>query len=235
MSASSTPHNRRERRAQAHAQAQSKSIASASKGVPLSLPSRTPPSQKTLLEIAEERQLLNRRGDNDAVVDPPSITTTTINPDGSLSTSSDSPSPDPLHSTPLLDVILYTVTLTVIHFTLTFLVHHQYASEPPSTGPLFLSSSVFSATPFLFLVLVFILHPRASHLAAQALFAAMSIVAGGWLVYATNDEPYMAVMKKAPALGTLWIWAVIEMRWEWAVVCLSLVGGWGWWKGYTFF
>lgn len=222
--------NRRERRAHAHAHphAQSNSTSSATTQIPLEQPSRTPPSQKTLLEIAQERQLFNQ-GDQDAEVDARSITTTTINPDGSLSNS------DPLDSAPFLDALLYTSTLTVIHFTLTFLVHHQYASEPPSLGPLFLSSSVFSPTPLLFLVLVFILHPRASHLATQVLFAAMAIVAGGWLVYATNDEPYMAVMKKAPALGTLWIWAIVEMRWEWALACLSVVGGWGWWKGYAFF
>lgn len=218
--------NRRERRAHAHAQ--SNSTSSATTQIPLEQPSRTPPSQKTLLEIAQERQLFNQ-GDQDAVVDAQSITTTTINPDGSLSNS------DPLDSASFLDALLYTSTLTMIHFTLTFLVHHQYASEPPSLGPLFLSSSVFSPTPLLLLVLVFILHPRASHLATQVLFAAMAIVAGGWLVYATNDEPYMAVMKKAPALGTLWIWAIVEMRWEWAVACLSVVGGWGRWKGYSFF
>lgn len=232
MSTSNTPRNRRERRAHAHAQ--SKSTSSATTEIPLSQPSRTPPSQRTLLEIAEERQLLSQ-GDKDAVVNSQSITTTTINPDGSLTTSPISSHPDPLDSASFLDVLLYTATLTVIHFTLTFLVHHQYASEPPSVGPLFLSSSVFSLTPLLFLVLVFILHPRTSHPATQILFAAMSIAAGSWLVYATNDEPYMAVMKKAPALGTLWIWAIVEMRWEWALACLSVVGGWGCWKGYTFF
>lgn len=225
--------NRRERRAHA----QSKSSSSASAEIPLSQPSRTPPpSQKTLLEIAEERQLLNRGdGDKDSSKHSPSIITTTINPDGSLSHSFGSSNPDPQDSALFFDIILYTTTLTIIHFTLTFLVHHQYASEPPSLGPVFLSSTLFSPTPFLFLVLVVTLHPRASHLATQVLFAAMSIVAGGWLVYASNDEPYLAVMKKAPALGTLWIWAIVEMRWEWAVVCLSIVGGWGWWKGYKFF
>lgn len=231
MSNSNPPRNRRERRAHAQAQSMSTSSATPEIEIPLSQPSRTPPSHKTLLEIAQERQLVNP----DAVVDSQSITTTTINPDGSLSNSFISSNPDPLDSGSFFDVLLYATTLTIIHFTLTFLVHHQYASEPPSLGPLFLSSSVFSPTPLLFLVLVFILHPRASHPATQVLFAAMSIVAGGWLVYATNDEPYMAVMKKAPALGTLWIWAIVEMRWEWAVVCLTFVGGWGWWKGYNFF
>ncbi|MCJ1426007.1 hypothetical protein MMC29_003909 [Sticta canariensis] len=232
MSNSSKPHNRRERRAHAHAQSNTSSTASTE--VPLSQPSRTPPSHKTLLEIAQERELLSRE-DKDTLINSQSITTTTINPDGSLSNPSTTPASDPLDSASFLDVLLYTATLIITHFTLTFLVHHQYASEPPSIGPLLLSSSLFSPTPLLFLVLVLILHPRASHLVTQVLFAAMSIIAGGWLVYATNDEPYMAVMKKAPALGTLWIWAIIEMRWEWAAASLSVVGGWGWWKGYTFF
>lgn len=233
MSSSSAPRNRRERRAHAHSHPQSNPSSTASTEVPLSQPSRTPPSHPTLLEIAQERQLLSRE-DKDTLLNSQSITTTTINPDGSLSSSSTSTS-DPLDSPPFLDVLLYTTTLIITHFTLTFLVHHQYASEPPSIGPLFLASSLFSPTPLLFLVLVLILHPRASHLVTQVLFAAMSLLAGGWLVYATNDEPYMAVMKKAPALGTLWIWAIIEMRWEWAAACLSVIGGWGWWKGYTFF
>lgn len=225
------PHNRKERRAQAHTGSKSSKLLT-SLDVPLSQPSRTPPAHKTLLEIAEERQLVNL-GNKDAPVDPRSITVTTINPDGTMSNSLDSTISEDLDATPYLDIFLYTLTLTILHFTLTLLVHHQYASKPPSLGPLFLSSTVFSLTPMLFLVLVFILHPRSSHMAIQVLFAAISIVSGAWLVHATNDEPYMAIMKKAPALGTLWVWAIVEMKWEWAVVCLSIVGGWGWWKGYT--
>ncbi len=215
------------------AESQAKSNSSAN--ISLSQPSRAPPSHKTLIQIAEERQLLNRE-DKKVPIDHQSITTTTINPDGSLSSNSilsESSSDDQKNATPFLDVLLYTFTLTVLHFTLTLLVHNQYAPEPPSLGPLLLSSTLISLTPTLLFVLVFVLHPRSSHLATQALFAAMSILAGGWLVYASNEEPYLAIMKKAPVLGTLWIWAIVEMKWEWAVACLSVVGGWGFWKGYT--
>ena len=51
---------------------------------------------------------------------------------------------------------------------------------------------------------------------------------------ATNEEPYMAVMRKAPALGTLWVWAVVESRWEVAAAALAMVCSWGWLKGYGF-
>lgn len=214
---------RRERRAQAQGK-------TTKEDVPLNQPSRDAPSHKTLIDIANERQLLNSSSQTN-----PSITTTKINPDGSLS------APEPIQGvsspveTPYLDIALYTITLALLHFTLTVLVHHQYATAPPSLPALFYDSTIKSPTPALLLVLVGIIHPRSSHIATQLLFATLSIVAGAWLVYASNEDPYMAVMKKAPPLGTLWVWAVVEMRWDWAVGCLGLVAGWGWWNGYSMY
>ena len=68
----------------------------------------------------------------------------------------------------------------------------------------------------------------------QLVFAAIASVAGVWLIQASNDDPYMAVMKKAPALGTLWVWGVVELRWEIAAACLTMTGVWARWKGYAF-
>lgn len=216
--------NRRERRAQARANPATKIE------VPLHQPSRDTPTSKTLLDIASERQLLNTT----SASSHPSITTTIINPDGTLS-SEDSPSDSPDASTPYLDVFLYTATLTMLHFTLTVLVHHQYATTPPSLTSILYTSTVASPTPALILVLISILHPRSSHLLTQILFAFLSMAAGVWLVHASNEDAYMAVMKKAPPLGTLWVWAIVEMRWDWAVGCLGVVAGWARWKGYSIF
>lgn len=219
-----------------HVQAKSKAAPTESSAdITLSQPGRTPSSHKTLIQIAEERQLLNREEDRKKTpIDPKSVIETTINPDGTLSNPINSNEQDVV-ATPLLDIFLYAFTLTILHFTLTLFVHHQYASKPPSLAPLFLSSTVFTLTPTLLLVLVFVLHPRSGHPSTQALFAAMSTLAGAWLAYATNEEPYMAIMKKAPVLGTLWIWAIVELKWEWALATLSILGGWGWWKGYKVF
>ena len=213
--------NRRERRAQARADPATKSE------VPLQQPSRKAPNHKTLLDIASERQLLNTTSQSS-----PSITTTKINPDGTLTTI-DPAGQSPDATTPYLDVFLYTATLSMLHFTLTLLVHHQYATSPPSLRSIFYTSTIASPTPALILVLVSLLHPRSSYLLTQILFAFVSVTAGAWLVHASNEDPYMAVMKKAPPLGTLWVWAIVEMRWEWAVGCLGMVAGWGRWKGYS--
>lgn len=214
---------RKQRRAQAHGK-------TGEGDVPLSQPSKTLPNHKTLLDIANERQLLSK-SDNSS----PAITTTKIHPDGSLSTLE--PNDDSLESveTPYLDIILYTITLALLHFTLTVLIHHQYATTPPSLPLLFYESTVVSPTSALLLILVALLHPRSHQIAIQLLFVTLSIVAGAWLVYASNEDPYMAVMKKAPPLGTLWVWAIVEMKWDWAVGCLGLVAGWAWWKGYTMY
>lgn len=217
--------NRKERRAQTRAKP------STENDVPLSQPDRDGPKQKTLLDIAAERQLL---GSNLGSTSP-SITTTKINTDGSLTTTSDSPVELGLETTPYLDIVLYATTLTLLNFTLTVLVEHQYASEAPNLPSLFYSSTVSSPTLVLLLILVAILHPRSAYLATQLLFALLSMIAGAWLVHASNEDPYLAVMQKAPPLGTLWVWAIVEMKWEWALGCLGVVAGWGWWSGYSIF
>ncbi|KAL6721642.1 hypothetical protein ACLMJK_000746 [Lecanora helva] len=216
--------NRKTRRAQAR----SKHADGAEDEVPLRQPLRESPRGKTLLDIANERQLINRSSSTN-----PTITSTKINPDGSLSAPEIIEGPSDSTATPYLDIALYTSSLTFFHYTLTVLVHHQYGEGPPSLPQLFYESTIASPTPALILILLGILHPRSSQILVQLLFATISLVAGAWLVHASNEDQYMAVMKKAPPLGTLWVWTVIEMRWEWAVGSLGLVAGWGWWKGYT--
>lgn len=60
------------------------------------------------------------------------------------------------------------------------------------------------------------------------------MVAGCWLVRASNEDAYLEVMKKAPPLGVIWVWAVVELRWEVALAGLGVVGGYAWWCGYGF-
>lgn len=181
--------------------------------IPLARPTQNTPRGKTLIEIAKERQLLQ-------------------NPDTALPITDNAG--DAAKVNVYLDVLLYSLSLTLLHFTLTFLVHHQYATDRPLLWPLFLSSTVLSPAPWLILLLVAVLHPRVGHPALQLSFAVFSVVAGGWLVQACNEDPYMAVMMKAPPLGTLWVWSTVELNWEISVCCLVLTGAWASWKGYGF-
>jgi hypothetical protein len=65
------------------------------------------------------------------------------------------------------------------------------------------------------------------------IFLPAALLLGAHLITVTNGEPYYAVMKKAPAFGTLWIWCILEMSFGAAVIGALGPLAWGvWWKGY---
>lgn len=64
----------------------------------------------------------------------------------------------------------------------------------------------------------------------------LAVLLGAHLITVTNGEPYYAVMKKAPAYGTMWIWCILEMSFGPAL--LGALGPlvWGvWWMDYGIF
>jgi len=238
MSTTDQPRNRKERRAAAKNNPQ---LTKAS-DIPLKTPSREGPKTKTLLEIAAERQTELQGGQPFLSASPdgsagPQIITTSINPDGTLSIP---PGTLPTHTTdiasddpvgPLGQAIFLSIPLTMLHFTLDVLVHQQYRQSIDW-------GMIIQRTAFTFPILatlVYILHSRASKLWAQVLFLGMSVGAGCHLIYSSNEEAYFAVMKRAPPLGTLWVWSVIEMKLEVAVLSVGVVGGYFWLGGFKMF
>ncbi|MCJ1224283.1 hypothetical protein MMC12_000927 [Toensbergia leucococca] len=211
----SAPRNRKERRAQSKAQQQPTDI-----NFPLAQPPRQIPTHKTLYEIASSHHPTAFPADQ-----RPSSSSTTPSPD----TTTISP-PETILST-LADSLLQTLPLTALHFTLDVLVHSQYAQQIAWRT---ITTRALATFPAL-LLLVYILHPRAQYALTQAFFATVSIAAGCWLVHSSNREAYFAVMKRAPPLGTLWVWSVVEMRVGVGVACLGLVGIFFWWGEYTIF
>jgi hypothetical protein len=64
-------------------------------------------------------------------------------------------------------------------------------------------------------------------------FLPVAAVLGAHLIAITNGEPYYAVMKKAPAVGTIWIWCILELSFGAAVLGALGPLAWGvWWMGY---
>ncbi|KAJ6095390.1 hypothetical protein N7486_006136 [Penicillium sp. IBT 16267x] len=64
-------------------------------------------------------------------------------------------------------------------------------------------------------------------------FLPVAVMLGMHLITITNEDPNYAIMKKAPAYGTVWIWCILEMTFGPAV--LGSLGPliWGvWWMGY---
>ncbi|KIN05030.1 hypothetical protein OIDMADRAFT_157612 [Oidiodendron maius Zn] len=155
------------------------------------------PSEETLLSMAEKRGLLKTpdAGLKDENLDEPVI--------GRLAES-----------------ILWTITLTMLHFTLDVLVTHQYAVELSWPVIVKRSAQAFPIIMLLFYsfhphpspsLLLPRLPPRIQPLLHQLLFFVTSVSAGCYLIHVSNTYGYYAVMKQAPGLGCLWIWSVIEL------------------------
>lgn len=102
----------------------------------------------------------------------------------------------------------------------------------------------FSRTRPVFVVLFYVLHPHASDptlvpglpgpwqgALRQALFFAASAAAGCYLVHITNAYGYYAVIKQAPPVACLWVWAVMELDLPQAVLSLLVAGAYMRYKG----
>lgn len=158
---------------------------------------------------------------------------------------------------PLIDTLFTSIPLTTVHFTLAFLAAHQYVQhiiwKDLIKESLFIAFPVLTFVIHLAHGHV-ISFPRrkgkrrpakpkdvsASSMVSEALigdlftartllfFLPLAIVLGGTLVQTTNQAGYYAVMKRAPSIGTMWVWCVLEISSPLAALVALLVPlGWG--------
>ncbi|EFR04614.1 hypothetical protein MGYG_07621 [Nannizzia gypsea CBS 118893] len=245
---------------------------------------KAPSGQKTLYEIAAERQaeLLASQGKQSSFNDgkqPPKMQYVHMNADGEIihsplpGTSDITPSTAESESSeslpPIADTMFLSLSLSCIHFTLSFLAAHQFAQEIELNRILF--ETLVVAFPVMTLLIHFVhghivtfpkislrsLYPgsgkkTASESSGQLttrkslilalfpptphniIFLTISIFLGSRLIAMANEASYYAAMKKTPALGTLWVWAVVEMTAGFSVLGLAVPVMWAvWWKGHS--
>jgi len=90
--------------------------------IKLKRPDTTGPSEKTLLELAEQRGLFNKAQERER-----SIKAKTSTPEAS--TSEPEPEPLPPFVERIFETLVWTINLSALHFTLDVLVQNQYAAE----------------------------------------------------------------------------------------------------------
>jgi hypothetical protein len=225
----------------------------------------TKPKAKTLYEIAAERQAelaphgqpfpKDTKQNSNTSTSSEATKLVTLSPNGEISeatpttTSSDLLVTEPPN--PILDTLLLSFPLSCLHFTLSFLAAHQYAQQDLVSLPALLKQTIIVAFPTLTL-LIHIFHghalpqirntstfsPRiraATRVALQILYLIIANIAGCYLIYLTNDKGYYAVMKRAPAIGTLWVWCIIELGLLGSLGGIVGPGLFAWWNGYGVF
>ncbi|KAI9698684.1 MAG: hypothetical protein M1836_003794 [Candelina mexicana] len=181
--------------------------------IKLAQPDRSGPKGKTLFELAEERQALLNKG---KPFPKAAANGTTQSKDDAIHKAGLTEEVDePIG--PLGQAVFFTSTLVMLHFTLDVLVQHQYKQEI-EWGTIVRRTGM--------VVPIYYLHPpeRTRQTLTQIFFFCVANIAGCYLIYAANTQGYYAVMKRAPPLGTLWVWSVIEMKLPFAVASLLVAG-----------
>ncbi|KAK6822880.1 deacetylase-like protein [Apiospora arundinis] len=180
-------------------------------GIKLSHPDRSGPTDTTLLDWATERKLFDEAdarqralgGGKKTAAAPAAGEPVYVGKreDAVLTTTADR----------ILEAMLWTVSLCTLHFTLDVLVQQQYAVNlewPVYSSSLFYIIHPHPSSP----ILVPGLPKRYQEPIRQTIFFAVSIAAGCHLIKITNTYGYLAVMKRSPPLGCLWVWSVIELN-----------------------
>lgn len=214
-------------------------------------PDRSGPKEKTLLELAEERGLFaqaqkkqeeNDRAKNKTKKNEPRITKIPIKPGTEKEEDDDDNEPLSPGAERFLDTTLYTMSLTMLHFTLDVLVQNQYSADR-IVWPKVWTRAIQAL--FVFGLLIYTLHAHPSNPAIlpglparyqnhlrQVIFTVMSVCSGCYLIHITNTYGYLAVMKQAPPVGCLWVWSVVELQLPWAVLSLTVAGAYLKVRGY---
>ncbi|EGX89801.1 hypothetical protein CCM_08054 [Cordyceps militaris CM01] len=214
--------------------------------LPLAQPDRSGPriDDKTLFQIAEQRQLFQqaaaREKQRPSSASVHKIRITDDQDDSGSDDDGEVPTLSP-GTERVLEAMLWTTSLAMLHFTFDVLVQHQYGTEI-LWRPLF--HRTISAWA-VFLILFYALHPRRADQTLmpglpahwqqplrQAVFFGVSVVAGCGLLYVTNTKGYLATQRRAPPLGVLWVWAVVELELPWATLSLLVVAAYIYLRGY---
>ncbi|GAB1320878.1 hypothetical protein MFIFM68171_11088 [Madurella fahalii] len=208
--------------------------------IKLKTPDRSGPTEKTLLQLAEERGLFDQAQKRQDAIRTKAPRRPIPHP---TENEDDGGADLPPVIERVLETLLWAMSLAMLHFTLDVLVQHQFSVNRVVWPKVWMRAA---QALLVFGVLIYALHPHPSSptllpglptrfqpLLRQAIFFASSLCAGCYLIYITNMFGYLAVMKQAPSLGCLWVWSVIELELPWAV--LSLAGAWAflWQNGYS--
>jgi hypothetical protein len=193
--------------------------------VPLALPDfDAKPTGQTLLQFADERRkALAADADAHTPADDDGV-----HRDGDFEFMSS----EPLGA--FANATLFCISLSMLHITLDVMVLSQYSQDVVWSE---IAARILRMTPGLFCVL-WILHSEMAlkwKLARQLFFLTMSTVAGCFLIYSGNEHGYYFVMKKAPPVGTLWVWSVVEMDLVYSLVHGCAVAAYMLWGGFKTF
>ncbi|CAH0036807.1 unnamed protein product [Clonostachys solani] len=206
--------------------------------IKLKQPDRSGPSDKTLLDLAQGKDLFSQAEERrkELAKERGEVVEERRAEDDEEERNVLSPGADRF-----MEAMLYTVSLSTLHLTFDILVQKQYGKEMDYRDVAIRTARAW----VVFLILFWPLHPHEANPTLlpgfprkyqqplrQTVFGIMSAVSGCYLIHISNNYDYLAVMKQAPPVGCLWLWAVIELELVNAVLSLIIAGGYLWYHDY---
>lgn len=135
----------------------------------------------------------------------------------------------------ILDYTQFLIPLMSAHIIFDVLVRIQYAQDVSwenVTAQVEILQRAALAAPILLTLHLYFHQMRETRIFRIGSFiAAVSI--GAYLLYISNEEAYYFMMKRAPPLGTIWVWLFIEMHWAYSAASLIVVAFWMKLRGYS--
>ncbi|KAJ3220120.1 hypothetical protein HDU67_006876 [Dinochytrium kinnereticum] len=178
---------------------------------------RNRPSNKPPPEQDSDTDSTNRfdDGEDDETDDE---TPSQLNEDDDETFDPTAPIPEP----PVIPTaIILTIPLITLHQILDYAVHHQFSSLSDYT----LSRSLTRIPPLalaLFMIICLTSGPRRNLVITQLLLAIASATCGCMVVKYSEGMETFGNMLRTPGLATLWVYAVIQLRLDLAVISLGV-------------
>ncbi|KAG1820275.1 uncharacterized protein BJ212DRAFT_1014169 [Suillus subaureus] len=178
---------------------------------------QTTPVQKPLVEISEDEQwrLIEQTGVLRKISDTQKPGETTGN----------------VESLPLADEIFnavaYIIPLTSFLIMMDILIHQQYAKQPTAGE---VAGRLFTNFPILSIFVFYTTRHKANPRMQLALFI-LSLGVGPRMIWLINHGSWLVNIRQCPQFATIWLYTVIQLNLNWAVLTLVMIGAWAWFTG----
>ncbi|KAG2146742.1 hypothetical protein DEU56DRAFT_786183 [Suillus clintonianus] len=180
---------------------------------------QTTPAQKPLLEISEDEQwrLIQEAG----VLRK--ITESDIQKPGETAGNVE---PLPL-AEEIFNAVVFIMPFTFFLIMMDILIHQQYALQP-TVGEV--ARRLLTNFPILSIFVFYTTRHKANPRTQFAMFI-LSLGVGPRMIWLINRGSWLVNMRQCPQFATIWLYTVVQLNLNWAVLSLVMIGAWTWFTG----
>lgn len=178
---------------------------------------QTTPVQEPLVEISEDEQwrLIEQTG----VLRKISGTREPVE-------TTDNVEPLPL-ADEIFNAIVFIMPLTFFLIMMDILIHQQYAQQPTAGE---IAGRLLTNFPILSIFVFYTTRHKANPRTQLALFI-LSLGVGPRMIWLINRGSWLVNLRQCPQFATIWLYTVLQLNLNWAVLTLVMTGAWAWYTG----